>query len=150
MTSPGSSVLGWGYEGKTVEDLLSDAKAWAVVTVVDVRLNPISRKRGFSKKGLTAELEANGIKYVHLPALGNPKDNRAGFAEVGTADGRAARERFASEVLETDEASVALATVAELSDAGTVLLLCFEAKESCCHRAQVLSALQETRQLLSA
>ena len=126
MTSPGSSVLGWGYEGKTVEDLLSDAKAWSVATVVDVRLNPISRKRGFSKKGLAAELQANGVDYVHLPALGNPKDNREGFAEVGTAGGRAARERFVSEVLKSDEAGVALAAVAELAEVGPVILLCFE------------------------
>jgi hypothetical protein len=49
-------------------------------TLVDVRLTPISRKPGFSKRRLTEALTESGIEYVHLPVLGNSKWNRAGLA----------------------------------------------------------------------
>lgn len=142
-TASGTSVMGWGYEGKTPADLISDSLSWGIKTVVDVRLTPLSRKAGFSKRGLAAHLEANGIDYVHLPALGNPRDNRAGFADTTGLAGRDARERFGVEVLEDPSAIDALDTLIELADHGSVLLLCFEANEGTCHRRMVLDALRE-------
>ena len=139
----GTAVMGWGYEGKSVQDLVSDSKAWAVATVVDVRLNPISRKKGLSKTALRASLAEAGVDYLHLPALGNPKDNRAGFAEPGTPAGHGARSRFETEVLDSDAARDALAQVEASSSKGLVLLLCFEASERCCHRSLVLEALRK-------
>lgn len=150
MTATSAAVMGWGYEGKSVEDLLSDAASWAVTTVVDVRLNPLSRKPGFSKRRLAAALAEQDINYVHLPELGNPKDNRAGFAEVGTDVGDAARARFNAEVLDSEGARAALRTVADLAAQGTVLLLCFEASERCCHRALLLSELRRVAELVHA
>ncbi|KZM78367.1 DUF488 family protein [Cellulosimicrobium sp. I38E] len=135
-------VMGWGYEGRSVDDLIADARRWGVVSVVDVRLNPISRKRGLSKTALSSALAAAGVEYVHLRALGNPKDNRAGFAETSTTEGREARGRFADEVLSTPEAREALEVIEALQARGTVLLLCFEAAERCCHRSLVLDALR--------
>lgn len=61
-----------GYEGMTL-DALVDRLA-GVSVLVDVRLNPVSRKPGFSKKRLTAALEEAGIEYVHEKELGNPQD----------------------------------------------------------------------------
>lgn len=49
--------------------------------LVDVRLTPLSRKPRLSKTKLAAALADVGIEYVHHRALGNPKDNRAGFRE---------------------------------------------------------------------
>lgn len=138
----GNSVLGWGYEGKNTDDLLADAKAWGVVVVVDVRLNPMSRKPGFSKRRLTEALEQEGIGYEHLPALGNPRENRAGFADSNGPEGAAARARFTKEVLATDSAAEALARVVHLAEEGSVVLLCYEAAERCCHRALVLDAIR--------
>ncbi|WP_435737177.1 DUF488 domain-containing protein [Cellulosimicrobium sp. PMB13] len=125
-----------------MDELVSDARLGAVVAVVDVRLNPISRKRGFSKTALSTALTAGGVEYVHLRALGNPKDNRAGFAETTTSGGREARERFADEVLSTEGAREALETIEELQGRGSVMLLCFESEERCCHRSLVLEALR--------
>lgn len=42
-----TTILGWGYEGKTINDLLATLEANRVHTVVDIRLTPISRKKGF-------------------------------------------------------------------------------------------------------
>ena len=68
-----------GYEGRTVEDLVQRLLAENVQVLVDVRLTPLSRKPGLSKTRLARALKAVGISYVHHRALGNPKDNRAGF-----------------------------------------------------------------------
>lgn len=145
----GSHVLGWGYEGRTPDELLDDVRRWGVAAVVDVRLNPVSRKPGFSKRRLNERLAEANVRYVHRPELGNPRDNRAGFADPHGIEGQAARHRFADEVLASEDAQNALTDVLELAGSGSVLLLCYEAAERCCHRALVLDALRERAQLLS-
>ena len=129
-----------------MDDLVRDARQRGVVTVVDVRLTPISRKRGFSKTALATALAASGIDYLHVRALGNPRDNRAGFAETSTEAGRDARGRFVDEVLSTPAAHEALSAIEELQVRGPVLLLCFESAERCCHRSLVLDALRARRE----
>src|SRR5215475_5885808 len=77
---PKADIVGVGYEGRTIDDFVVDLAARGVEVLADVRLTPISRKKGFSKRQLAQALAAVGITYQHLPELGNPKDNRAGFA----------------------------------------------------------------------
>ena len=73
------SITTIGYESRTVDELIERLADADVKVVVDVRLTPLSRKPGLSKNGLAARLRDAGIDYVHLPDLGNPRDNRAGF-----------------------------------------------------------------------
>jgi uncharacterized protein (DUF488 family) len=136
----GVGIAGWGYEGHQVEDLVAAARAANTQWIVDVRLSPVSRKRGFSKKGLSQALAEAGLKYLHLPALGNPRDNRAAFADTSGATGAAARQRFKEEVLAAPDAQDALAQVAELGLTEGVMLVCFEADPRCCHRTEVARA----------
>ena len=72
-------IVSIGYEGRDVEALIRQLQSLRVDVLVDVRLNPISRKRGMSKVALREALEAHGIRYVHHRELGNPKDNRDGY-----------------------------------------------------------------------
>lgn len=137
----GANVIGIGYEGLDLDALVSRLRLRGVTTVVDVRLNPISRKRGLSKTALRERLTSDGIGYEHLPALGNPRDNREGFGELSGSEARAARDRF-GEILATDAAQSAMDGVLALADAGTIALLCFERDETRCHRELVLKALQ--------
>ena len=74
-------MIGIGYEGLALSDLIERLREQGATVVDDVRLNAISRKPGFSKRALAAVLEEAGIRYVHDPRLGNPKPNRAGYAE---------------------------------------------------------------------
>ena len=141
LVTMGANVIGIGYEGLDLEGLLSRLRVRGVTTVVDVRLNPISRKRGLSKTALSASLARENIDYEHLPALGNPRDNREGFGELLGAEARGAREKFGG-LLETPAGQAALDRVLELADSGTVALLCFESDETRCHREIVLSALR--------
>lgn len=135
-----NNIIGIGYEGISIDELVLTLKERNVTTLVDVRLNAISRKPGFSKSKLMAALAAVGITYEHLRALGNPKDNRAGFYSTDPDERAAASSRY-HEILERKEGWGALARIRELAQSGTVALLCFECDESKCHRRLILRAL---------
>lgn len=136
------SITGIGYEGLDQDGLISKLRLRGVHTLVDVRLNPISRKRGLSKTSLRERLTSESISYIHLPALGNPRDNREGFAQVSGGSAASARNRF-NAILQTQAAQDALEHVNSLSLTGPVALMCFESDESHCHRALVIAALEE-------
>jgi uncharacterized protein (DUF488 family) len=71
-------VMTIGYQHLTVDQLIDDLTVARVKVLVDVRLTPLLRKPGLSKNGLPARLRDAGIDYVHLPEIGNPRDNREG------------------------------------------------------------------------
>jgi uncharacterized protein (DUF488 family) len=108
-----------------------------VHVLVDVRLNAISRKRGFSKKSLAAALEQADIEYLHMPALGNERTNRSGYAELASADASDARGRF-MDALSGEAATASLHELAAIARTTNVAVLCFEKDERHCHREQVI------------
>ncbi len=134
---PENPIISLGYEGRDATDLIEQLRASGVAALVDVRLTPLSRKPGLSKKRLAAALKDAGIAYVHLPQLGNPKENRAPFraGEVGS------HEEY-RRILQSSNGRSALTHVAELLDEGAVALLCFERDHTTCHRHLVVSELQ--------
>ena len=134
------NVVGFGYEGCTVDDMCAELADRGVTLVCDIRLNPISRKPGLSKSALAAALRSAGIEYRHLRALGNPKWNRSGFG--GTDDELvAARQVYVDTVLGDPAAQAALDEVRDQAARARVALLCFEHDETRCHRSAVLSEL---------
>lgn len=134
------SVIGVGYEGTDLDAFVARLRLRSVHRVVDVRLTPLSRKKGFSKNGLREALAAVGISYTHLRALGNPKANRDGFSKINGEDADVSRSTYVR-LLQTAEASAALDQVRAYSETENIALLCFEAEEAHCHRALVLRAL---------
>ncbi|WP_173921718.1 DUF488 family protein [Agromyces sp. Marseille-P2726] len=142
MWTETGGLTGVGYEGKTIELLVADLAALGVTVLVDVRLNAISRKKGFSKRALADAVEAAGISYQHRPELGNARDNRAGFSEEWRTDlGRAARAKYA-DGLTMPDAAAAIDELADLASTVKVALLCFEASELHCHRREALTAIR--------
>jgi uncharacterized protein (DUF488 family) len=125
-----------GYEGRDIDSLVADLRAQSVTVVADVRQNAVSRKPGFSKRRLREHLASAGIDYVHLAALGNPRDNRVAFR----ARDPAARERY-RELLRRPEAQAALDDITRLAQVGVVALLCYEADADTCHRSLVIDVL---------
>lgn len=97
-----NNIIGIGYEGINIDELVLSLKERNVTALVDVRLNAISRKPGFSKKRLQGAVTSADIKYEHLRALGNPKDNRAGFYSTSPDEKAAASSRY-HEILEREE-----------------------------------------------
>lgn len=134
------TLVSIGYEGKSIDDLVCLLLRERVWALVDVRLTPLSRKPGLSKTKLAESLSAVGIRYVHHRALGNPKDNRAGF-RAGESESLA---RY-REILRTAAATDALAHVCELLGDGVVALLCFEHNHAECHRDVVANWLLRAR-----
>lgn len=134
-----------GYEGRSAQDLIDALVLQEVDVLADVRLTPVSRKAGLSKRGLAASLAAVGIRYLHLPALGNPRDNRDAF-RAGEARSRA---RFAAELRKAD-ARAAIAELERLLAADhRVALLCYERDPGTCHREIVSSELIRRTPLLA-
>ncbi|MER5419906.1 DUF488 domain-containing protein [Streptosporangium roseum] len=131
-----TSIVGIGYEGRDLESVVKDALAYDLTTLIDIRLNPISRKPGLSKRRLAAAIAENGIEYVHMPQLGNPKWNRAGFAGSATELAKA-RDNYVAHVA-CPEAEAAMDEIAVWAQKGFVAVLCFEADERRCHRSVVL------------
>ena len=128
-----------GYEGTTVDAFLATLRAADVDLLVDVRALASSRRPGFAKTRLAANLDTVGIAYLHLRDLGTPSDGRAA-ARAGRHD---EMRRIFGEHLATERAQEALASLAEMVRSGrTVCLLCFEADPAHCHRSMVADALR--------
>jgi len=132
-----SRVTSIGYEGYDIGPFVEGVKVAGIDLVADVRLTPLSRKHGFSKRRLSEALGEVGVRYEHLRPLGNAKENRPLFAgsdlEVGRARYRAS--------LRTPEARAALNQLASWRQEHHVALLCFERDAERCHRSVVLEEL---------
>lgn len=135
-TTDEPGVIGIGYQGMTIDQFILSLEDMRITRVVDVRLTPLSRKPGFSKVGLAQALTSHGISYEHARALGNPKDNRQGFA--GRKEQlEVARWRYIRR-LDATNAWILLDDLAARAQAERVALLCFEAETERCHRHVLL------------
>jgi uncharacterized protein (DUF488 family) len=137
-------VIGVGYRGLNLDELIERLTAESIAVLVDIRLTPLSRKPGLSKRALSEALSAAGIRYVHDRRLGNPKENRPSYADTTSPAGIAARASY-REIIGQGDGAEAVRELASLADHHAVAVLCFEADESHCHREQVLAAVAEVR-----
>lgn len=127
-----------GYEGFELPGLIHCLRDAQVRTLFDVRLTPVSRKKGFSRKTLSAELKRAGIAYVHDKDLGNPPDNRDSFRR---GDGGEGRWRM-REILSNGSGS-ALQRLVESASYERVAVLCVEREETRCHRQVITEMVRE-------
>ena len=127
-----------GYEATTIDRVVSALLEAGVAQLIDVRAVPLSRKPGFSKRQLAASLDAAGIGYINLRALGTPKSGR-----LAARRGRFEEMRgiFAEHLL-TDTAQSDLAHATAIAASMPSCLLCFEADATHCHRLLVAEAMQ--------
>ena len=76
-----------GYTGRKTDAVLESLVKCGVATLVDIRQNPVSMYRpDLSKRNFAELLRSRSIGYVHLPALGVPRDIRAKAIETGSRD----------------------------------------------------------------
>lgn len=76
-----------GYTGRKLDDLLTAMVNAGVRTLIDIRQNPISMYRPeLSKSNLDEAVARAGLKYLHVPALGVPRDISAKAIATGTRD----------------------------------------------------------------
>lgn len=127
-----------GYEGLDINDFISLLEKNGIETVVDIRELPLSRKRGFSKRALEAELNSTGREYIHFSELGCPKNVRDQYKEDG--NWRNYTRGFLKHLKGQNESIAELAALAITSDCA---LLCYEADANFCHRSMVAAAVGE-------
>ena len=129
-----------GYEAQTQTQVIERLKAAGVERLVDVRAVAASRRAGFSKTVLGASLQAEGIEYLHLRALGTPKAGR----EAARAGRPKVMEAIYADHLAEPDAQLELARLRDLAAERKTALLCYEADPGQCHRTIL------ARQLASA
>ena len=128
-----------GYEGATVASFLEALRVAGVELLVDVRALASSRRPGFAKTALAANLGTIDVDYLHLRGLGTPADGRAA-ARAGRHD---EMRKIFLEHMKEDVAQEELARLADIvRGERKVCLLCFEADPSHCHRKYVVEALE--------
>ena len=129
-----------GYEGKTQDEMVDELEAAGVALVIDVRAVAASRRPGFSKTMLGNTLKKHGIEYLHLRALGTPKEGRIA-ARAGKIE---KMHKIFEKQLETPEAQLELAHAKEIVGKRRAALLCFEADAARCHRTIVAERLYKS------
>lgn len=122
----------FGYEGLSLEIFLARLKGAGVKTVIDVRANPLSRKKGFSKSALACALDEAGIAYRHVVQMGCPKPVRDKYKK--DENWSAYTRGFLAHLKKNNEA---LAEVVAIAKASPSCLICFEADFDRCHRTFV-------------
>src|SRR5271167_950109 len=129
-----------GYEQTPPKAVLDELEQAGVKLLVDVRAVASSRRPGFSKSQLAAGLDERGIAYLHLRALGTPKEGRLA-ARSGKRDELF---RIFEKHLKTPEAREELDELATLAKSGRRLcLLCYERDPEGCHRRRVAELIHE-------
>jgi uncharacterized protein (DUF488 family) len=132
-----------GYEGCTIDRVLTFLHDASVELLIDVRAVAQSRKPGFSKRQLAASLDEVGIAYIHLQGLGTPKPGR----DAVRAGHPERMEMIFREHMTSDRARAELAQAKGLVREKLACLLCFEHDHRTCHRRLVAEMIvAETRQ----
>jgi len=129
-----------GYEGTDIDKFVATLKAVGVALLADVRALPLSRKKGFSKNRLRERIESEGMQYIHLGALGDPKDGRNAARAGRYVEFR----KIYSKHLSQAEPQQALKELAELARNQVTCLVCFEREPNRCHRLIAASQLPKS------
>jgi uncharacterized protein (DUF488 family) len=132
-----ATILTVGYEKCEIDAYVRRLTTANIEVLVDVRERPLSRKKGFSKRALSQAVEAAGIRYVHVQALGDPKPGREA-AKAGQYD---LFLQIFSNHMQTHEAQDALSELANDTSGMKICLTCFERDHTCCHRSIVAERL---------
>jgi uncharacterized protein (DUF488 family) len=129
-----------GYEQTPPKAVLEELEHAGVKVLVDVRAVTSSRRPGFSKKQLAAALDERGIAYLHLPALGTPKEGRLA-ARSGKYD---LLHKIYEKQLRSPQAKEEMDELSALVHrAGPVCLLCYERDHRHCHRQWIAEIISE-------
>lgn len=125
-----------GYEGATVDEVLTALTDAGVEQVADVRAIAASRRPGFAKSSLTANLASVGIGYRHFRALGTPKAGR----DAAKKGDRVTLERVYATQLDLPEAQAEAEILMAMVSERPTALMCFERDPAMCHRSLLLAA----------
>ena len=135
----GVTVLTAGHSNKSIEDFVSMLKAHGVRRLVDIRSVPRSRHNPqFNLDSLPASLEAAGIAYQHMPALGGLRRPRKDSINSAWRNDSF---RGYADYMQTPEFEAGLEALVQLVAREQVVIMCAEAVPWRCHRSLIADAL---------
>lgn len=119
-----------GYEGVNQNSFMAWLVNHEIDIVADIRQRPLSRKKGFSKNGLSESLSENDIEYLGYPSLGVPKEMRDELKSTGNYKSffKKYQESLTSKKQEINE------IFSKIKSGSRIALLCFEHDANKCHR----------------
>lgn len=123
-----------GYQGLSLDEYLRRLKDNNIKLLCDVRRNPISRKRGFSKTALLNAVQNIGIKYTHLPELGIHSDHRQ---TLKTQEDYDRLFEIYEETTLRDQQEIFSYFLIMMKTFKRVAITCFEASVGQCHRGVI-------------
>ena len=132
-------ILTLGHSTRPIDTFLGLLTAHGVQLLGDVRTVPKSRHNPqFEQTALAASLQASGIEYRHMPALGGLRKPRPDSHNTAWKN---ANFRGYADYMETPAFEQALDTLIALSADRVVAIMCAEAVPWRCHRSLVADAL---------
>jgi uncharacterized protein (DUF488 family) len=131
-------LLTIGYEGLEIDEFVNRMKRFHISRLIDVREIPISRKPGFSKTSLKERLQQENIEYVHVKALGSPREIRKKLKVDQDYDYFFdAYKKYLSENMEV------IREVYRFINNGVNCIMCFERFPEKCHRSIVANKIKD-------
>lgn len=122
-----------GYEGRSIDNLISELISRNIYMLVDVRKNAYSMQHEFSGHFLKLAMEEAGISYIHCPEVGIRSDKRQELLPMGMQE-----ELFAwykDQVLPLSSAFVEKSYL--WFKKGSIAFMCYEKDPSDCHRSRL-------------
>lgn len=137
--SPATRVYTIGHSTRDWDDFVALLTKHGIERLVDVRTMPGSRRYPhFDREAMMPALAAEGIAYVHAPALGGRRKARPGAPRTGWRNASFAGYADHMTTPEFREATNALVVTAAKQP---TTIMCSEAVHWRCHRALISDAL---------
>lgn len=125
-----SLVYTMGHSTRGLEEFLDLLRSRGIRTLADVRRYPGSRRHPhFSKESLASSVEAAGMRYVHVEALGGRRR-----ASADSPNGGWRNDSFRAYADYMSDPAFHRAVDALLGQEGPVVIVCAEAVPWRCHR----------------
>lgn len=132
-------IMTLGHSHRSAEEFLAILEAAGVERLLDVRARPGSRRfPWFGRRPLARSLQAAGIQYQHVPALGGGREPRRDSPNCGL---REDWQRGYADWMQGREFRDTVIWLRGLEAEGRSALMCAEADPRHCHRWLIADAL---------
>ena len=119
-----------GYEGLLMDGFLNTLVQRVITRLLDIRINPVSRRYGFHKTTLARLCRSLYIEYFHVPELGIHSQNRRNLKTFD--DYQAVFTQYKAVTLSVE--LNAIDKVTRIIREKPSVLVCMEANPAYCHR----------------
>lgn len=133
-----------GYEGGDIQQFVATLKKNKIKSLIDIRKNPVSRKKGFSKNKLAQAVAEEGIRYFHFGDLGVPSAWRKEAKEEIITRAKMFK-KYSKEILPANQDKIE--EIVGIAKKGRSALLCYEKDAHDCHRHYLTEEISKQMEL---